>query len=81
MHATPSQLLPELKVLEPYGGDRGELHTGYLSDVVQESWGHYLCSEERSLGEERAKPLKESAGQRHQAEESPSLGPPGLVCL
>lgn len=52
MHATPSQLLPELKVLEAYGGARGELHTGYLSNVLQESWGHYLCSEEYSLGEE-----------------------------
>lgn len=62
-------------------GTEGSFTLGYLSNVVQESWGHYLCSEEHSLGKERAKPLRQGAGQRHQAEESPSVGPPGLVCL
>lgn len=59
---------------------RWSLTLGDLSNVVQENWGHHLCSEEHNQELERTKSLGQSAGQRHQAEESLSLGPPGLDC-
>lgn len=61
-------------------GTEGSLTLGDMSNAVQENWGHHLCSEEHSQELERTKPLGQSAGQRHQAEESLSQGPPGLGC-
>lgn len=48
MYATPNQPSPVLKVIEPCGGDGGSPTLADLSDIVQESWDHHLCSDEQS---------------------------------
>lgn len=51
-----------------------------LSNVVQESCGHHIRSEEYSQELEKTKSQGQSAGQRHKAEESLGLGPSDLDC-